>query len=169
MADGTLPSCSASPTLTLSFIFSGRPSSLEKQSVTGLSFSLLSSYAWSWSHTTCHRQSVQFSKYLLCCSCGPSSVLMLGTCVRAQTLQSCPTLCDPMDFSPPGASIHGILQASILEWVAVPSFGGSSWPRDWVLVSCIASRFFSAAPPGKPQCWETHNEICRPCGSVAIR
>ena len=133
MADGTLPSCSASPTLTLSFIFSGRPSSLEKQSVTGLSFSLLSSHAWSWSHTTCHRQSVQFSKYLLCCSCGPSSVLMLGTCVRAQTLQSCPTLCDPMDFSPPGASIHGILQASILEWVAMPSLQGIFLTQGWNL------------------------------------
>ena len=166
MADGTLPFCSGSPTLTLSFIFSGRSGSLEKQCVTGLSFSLLSSHMWPWSHTTHHNQ---FSKYsvaavdLALCWCWKR------VCVRAQTLQSCPTLCDPMDFSPPGTLIHGILQVSILEWVAMPSFRGSSWPRDWILVSCIASRFFTAKPPGKPQCWETHNEICRPWRSVAIR
>ena len=41
--------------------------------------------------------------------------------VHAQLLQSCLTLCDPMDFSPPGSSVHGILQGRILEWVATPS------------------------------------------------
>ena len=40
-----------------------------------------------------------------------------------------------MDYSPPGFSVHEILQARILEWVAVPSFRGSSWPRDWTCVS----------------------------------
>ena len=50
--------------------------------------------------------------------------------------QSCPTLCDPMDCSPPGPSVHGILQARILEWVAVPSSRGSSRPKDQTLVSC---------------------------------
>ena len=49
-------------------------------------------------------------------------------CVRAKSLQSCPTLCDPIDCSPPGASVHGILQARILEWVASPR--GSYRPRD---------------------------------------
>ena len=44
----------------------------------------------------------------------------------AKSLQSCLTLCDPMDCSPPGSSVHGILQARILEWVAMPSFRGSS-------------------------------------------
>ena len=44
--------------------------------------------------------------------------------------QSCSTLCDPVDWSSPGSSVHGILQARILEWVAVPSSRGSSWPRD---------------------------------------
>ena len=43
----------------------------------------------------------------------------------AQSLQSCLTLCNPMDYSPPGSSVHGILQARILEWVAVPSSRGS--------------------------------------------
>ena len=57
---------------------------------------------------------------------------------------------DPMDCSPPGSSVHGILQARTLEWVAIPSSRGSSWPRDPTRVSCIASRFFTAEPPGKP-------------------
>ena len=55
----------------------------------------------------------------------------------------CPTLCDPMDYSLPGFSTHGILQARILEWVAIPFSRGSSWPRDWALVSCIVVWFFT--------------------------
>ena len=51
-------------------------------------------------------------------------------CVCAQLLQSCPTLCDPMDRSPPGSSVHGILQKRILKWVAMPSSRGSSQLRD---------------------------------------
>ena len=58
--------------------------------------------------------------------------------------RSCPTLCDPMDYSPPGSSIHGILQARILEWVAISFSRGSSWPRDWAQVSCIAGRRFNS-------------------------
>ena len=57
--------------------------------------------------------------------------------------QSCPTLCDPMDGSPPGSSVHGILQAKILEWVAIPFSRGSSQPRDRTWVSCITVRFFT--------------------------
>ena len=53
------------------------------------------------------------------------------------------TLCDPMDYGPSGSSVHGILQARILEWVAIPFSRGSSQPRDWTQVSCIASRFFT--------------------------
>ena len=55
----------------------------------------------------------------------------------------CLTLCDPLDRSLPGSSVHGILQARILEWVAMPSFRGSSQPRDGAWVSCIAGRFFT--------------------------
>ena len=51
--------------------------------------------------------------------------------------------CDPMDCSLPGFSVHGILQARILGWVAISFSRGSSWPRDWTLVSCIAGRFFT--------------------------
>ena len=53
--------------------------------------------------------------------------------------QSCLTLCDPLDCSPPGSSIHGILQARILEWVATSSSRGSSQPRDQTHVSCVSS------------------------------
>ena len=61
-------------------------------------------------------------------------------CVRAKWLQSCLILWDPMDCNPPGSSVHGILQARILEWVAMPSPRGSSRPKDptWVsYVFCI--------------------------------
>ena len=57
--------------------------------------------------------------------------------------QSCLTLCNPMDCSPPGSSVHGILQARILAWVAIPFSRGSSQPRDQIQVSCIAGRFFT--------------------------
>ena len=63
--------------------------------------------------------------------------------------QSCPTLCNLMDCSPPGSSVHGILQARILEWIAILSSRGFSWPRDWTLVSCIAVRFFTLWATGK--------------------
>ena len=49
-------------------------------------------------------------------------------CVCTLSLQSCLTLCDPMDCSSPGSSVHGILQVRILEWVAMTSSRGSSWP-----------------------------------------
>ena len=48
------------------------------------------------------------------------------------------TLCDPMDCSPPGSSVHGILQARMLEWVAIPFSRGSSWCRDQTRVSGIS-------------------------------
>ena len=57
--------------------------------------------------------------------------------------QLCPTVCDPMDCFPPGSFIHGILQARILEWAAIPFSEGSSWPRDWTRVSCLAGKFFT--------------------------
>ena len=57
--------------------------------------------------------------------------------------QLCATLCDPMDCSLPGSSVHGILQARILEWVTIPFSRGSSQLRDQTQVSCIAGRFFT--------------------------
>ena len=61
--------------------------------------------------------------------------------------QSCPTLCDPVDCSPPGSSVHGILQARILEWVAISFSRGSSQPRDQTHVSRIAGRCLSSNLP----------------------
>ena len=56
---------------------------------------------------------------------------------------SCLTLYGPMNCSPPGSSVHGILQARILEWVAIPFSRQSSWPREHTWVSCIAGGFFT--------------------------
>ena len=65
--------------------------------------------------------------------------------MKVLVIQSCPTLCNPMNCSLPGSSVHGILQAWILEWVAMPFSKGSSQPRDWpvFLFSCIAGRFLT--------------------------
>jgi len=57
--------------------------------------------------------------------------------MKVKVAQLCPTLCDPRDYR-----VHGILQARILEWVAVPFSKGSSQPRDQIQVSCIAGGFF---------------------------
>ena len=59
-------------------------------------------------------------------------------CVRAKSLQSCPTVCEPMDCSPPGSSVLGILQARILEWVAMSSSRGASRPRDRTHISQVS-------------------------------
>ena len=62
----------------------------------------------------------------------------------AMFIQLCPTLCDPVDCSPPGSSYHGILQGRILEWVAMPSSKGSFRPRYLTRVSnSLAGRFFT--------------------------
>ena len=74
--------------------------------------------------------------------------------MRAESLQLCPTLCNPVDCSLPGFPVHGILQARVLEWVAMPFSRGSFWPRDQThisSVSCTVGRFFTAEPQGKPR------------------
>ena len=67
----------------------------------------------------------------------------------------CLTLCDPMDWSLLGSSVRGIFQARILEWVAISFSRGSSRPRDWTRVFCIAGRHFTiwATWEGPPPCW----------------
>ena len=62
---------------------------------------------------------------------------------ESEVAQSCLTLCDTMDCSLSGFSIHGIFQARVLEWVAISFSSGSSWPRDQTWVSCIAGRHFT--------------------------
>ena len=63
-------------------------------------------------------------------ACLDSSLTKQMSCVCAKLLQLCLTLCNPLDPSPSGSTIYGILQARILEWVAIPSSKGSSRPRD---------------------------------------
>ena len=74
---------------------------------------------------------------------GPSSSCLQSFPKWSEIAQSCPTLCNPMDSSPPGYSVHGIFQARILEWVAISFSRGSSQPRDQAWVSCIADRRFT--------------------------
>ena len=73
----------------------------------------------------------------------PGLVKQKSRSVKVKVAQSCPTLCDPMDCTLPGSSIHGIFQSRILEWVAISFSRGSSRPRDWTLVSCIVGRRFT--------------------------
>ena len=71
---------------------------------------------------------------------------LLRICIHkvvSEVAQLCPTLCNLLDCSLPGSSIHGIFWAGVLEWVAIPFSRGSSWPRDQTLVSCIAGRCFT--------------------------
>ena len=71
-------------------------------------------------------------------------------CVCVLVVQSCPTLRDPMDFSMPGLSVHGILQARIMEWVAVPFSRGSSLPRNQTEFPAWQADSLSSEPPRKP-------------------
>ena len=93
---------------------------------------LLSSLQWPW--------------VLKKCSCfeGGQSFLFIGRHVSVLLVaQSCPTLCDPMDWSPPDSSVHEIFQARILEWVAISFSRGSSQLRDRTQVSYTVGRFFT--------------------------
>ena len=90
-----------------------------------------------------------------------------GMCVWAKSPELCPTLCDPMDYSLPDPSAHGILQARKLKWVDVPSSMGSSQSRDQAhvsYVSALAGKFFTTSTtweasimmkmsPGNRDCW----------------
>ena len=72
--------------------------------------------------------------------------LMYSLCLIAQ---SCLTLCSPMDCSP-GSFVHGIFQTRKLNWFAISFSRGSSQPRDWTHVFCLAGGSFITVPPGKP-------------------
>ena len=92
-----------------------------------------------WISEKTHKYNSDFYK------CASSCLVCVCVCVCVCVLvtELCPTLCDPMDCSPPGSSVHEILQARILELVAIPFSRGSCWPGDWTLVSCIAGKFFT--------------------------
>ena len=70
-------------------------------------------------------------------------ILGLHNVVVVLFAQSCPTPCYSMDCTLPVSSVCGILQARILEWIDIPFYRASSWPRDWTGISCIADRFFT--------------------------
>ena len=82
-------------------------------------------------------------EYLCFLSLNLSGLVADLTNMLCLVAQSCPTLCNPMDCSPPGPSVHGIIQERILEWVATPFSRGSSPPRDRTQVSHVAGRFFT--------------------------
>ena len=73
-----------------------------------------------------------------------------GMGVHAQLVQLCPTLCNPMDCSRPGSSVHGISRVIILEWVAITFCRGSSNPGIEPASPILAGGFFTTEPPGKP-------------------
>ena len=92
---------------------------------------------------------------------------MLFTCTytrgiisSAQSLSYIQLLCDPMNYSPPGSSVHGISQAGILERVAIPFSRGSSWPRTEPVSVALAGGFFITKPPGKPKRGTEDGERC---------
>ena len=70
-------------------------------------------------------------------------MITLYAAAAAKLLQSCPTLCNPIDGDPPGSLVPGILQARILAWIATSFSRGSSRPRDRTQVSCIRGRCFN--------------------------
>ena len=124
---------------------------------------------------------IKFVKTFLCwLSLNPQCLNITGhilawvpACVRTQ---SCPTLCNPMNYSPLGSSVHGIFQTRKLEWVAIFYSRASSWPRNWTLVSCIfiTGGFFATVPPGKAHTgthgifveWKWRGEISAIAGSL---
>ena len=81
------------------------------------------------------REAMKYERYhLTLLICKMKTVLCC-----AKLLWSCQILCESMDCNPPGSSVHGILQARILEWIAMPSSRGSSWPRDGTWVPYVSS------------------------------
>ena len=76
-----------------------------------------------------------------------------SACGHAKSFQLCPAFCVPMGCRPPGSSVHGILQAGIVEWVAMPFSRGSSQPRVWIWASCIIGRFFTVWATREASSW----------------
>ena len=110
-----------------------------------ISFSRASSRPRDWTHVSC------IGRWILYHWATREAHLCVCVCVCVLVPPSCPTLCDPMDCSLPVSSVHGILQARILEWVAILFSRVSSQPRDRPRVSWIEGRFFTSEPLGKPR------------------
>ena len=94
--------------------------------------------------------------------------LLLTALKVSEVAQSCPTLCDPMDCSPPGSSVYRVFQAWILEWVAISFSRGFSWPRDQIRVSRIVGRHFTiwatreAQNPSESEVTQSCPTLCNP-------
>ena len=91
--------------------------------------------------------------------------VILLHCWWAKSLQSCPTLCNPMGYSPLGSSVHGILQARILEWVAMPFSRASCRPRGWPWVSnisCTAGGFSTTSATMNVKLWSHCGKLAGP-------
>ena len=102
------------------------------------------------------------------------SIDSLGWCGRKMVVaQLCLTVCDPMDCSPPGSSVHGILQVRILEWVAILFSRGSSRPRDQTQSPALQAASLPPEPAGEPQVGmdvrQNKKDTGFPGGSVAER
>ena len=94
--------------------------------------------------------------HLLICLCKPflyssDTFYLVMMWKWSEVAQSCVTLCDPMDCSLPGSSVHGIFQSLVLEWIAISFSRGSSWPRDQTRVSHIVDRRLTV--------WATREEL----------
>ena len=96
------------------------------------------------------RQTNGVSKTRVCDIC------FLESEVKVKVAESCPTLCDPMDYT-----VHGILQVRILKWVAFPSSRGSSQPRDQTQVSHIAGGFFTSWTTREAHSQKGMKEACK--------
>ena len=119
----------------------GSSASLWSEGLSGMAFSGEEGSAWWWAYPQSKHPKRRKQKWhgLLRPSLRSHSATLLYHQVLAT--QSCPSLCNPIVS--PGSSVRGILQARILEWVAIPFSRGSSQPRNWTLVSCIEGRFFT--------------------------
>ena len=112
-------------------------------------------FGWEWTHV--YTWLSPFAVHLCVC-------VYLCLCVHTYSFaQWCPTLCTSTNHSPPCSSVHGTSQARILEWVAISYFNGSSRPRDWTCVSCIASRFVTTEPVGESA---VHLKLSQYCSSA---
>ena len=107
------------------------------QPLKGMRRGLLQRCRWTWSTSQRVKQVRERDKH---CT-------LTCVCCAALSHFSCDWLCDPMNCSPPGSSVHGILQARRLDWVVIPSSWGSSCPRNQSKVSCTAGRFFTSWVP----------------------
>ena len=129
-------------------------------------------FLFSWETDTHRRQCVSYLRggihivLFTAAFLAPRVGFWYAVCTQCENLevlaaQSCQTLCEPMNCSPPASSVHGIFQARILEWVAISFCRGSSWPRDQTCMSCISCMGGSLplAPPGKPPTYTTTYKI----------